>query len=280
LVAQLGVFAGGCPLASAEAVCQIDGSILDGLVGLGDESLLGQRERVEPRFVMLQIVRDYALDRLNASGESDELRRRHLEHFVALAEEAEPGLAGANQARWLARIEDEHDNLRVALTHALESGEAAFALRLVVGVRRFWQIHGYLAEGRQSIRSALSATEGMHSELRANAFNMLGILAGEQGDFDAAHGEFTAAADEARLVGATRSLSSALVNLGNLSFFGGELDAARDLYRESIEHFEALGDLRGQALARENIGLLSLTADDPAEAVRWLTAARDQAREV
>jgi predicted ATPase/DNA-binding SARP family transcriptional activator len=280
LFAQLGVFAGGCTLASAEAVCRIDGSILDGLVGLGDESLLGQRERVEPRFVMLQIVRDYALERLKASGKSDELRRRHLEHFVALAEEAEPGLAGAEQARWLGRIEDEHDNLRVALAYALESGEGALALRLVVGVRRFWQIHGYLAEGRQSLRSALTATEGTHSELRANAFNMLGILAGEQGDFDAAHGEFTAAAEEARLVGATRSLSSALVNLGNLSFFSGELSDARDLYRESIEHFAALGDLRGQALARENIGLLSLTADDAAEAVTWLTAARDQAREV
>jgi predicted ATPase/DNA-binding SARP family transcriptional activator len=279
LFAQLAVFAGGCTLASAEVVCRIEGSILDGLAGLVDESLLVQREHAEPRFTMLQLVRDYALERLEASGESEELRRRHLEHFVALAEEAEPRLAGAEQATWLTRIEDEHDNLRAALTHALESGEPEMALRLVVGVRRFWQIHGYLAEGRQSLRSALTATDATHSELRANAFNMLGILAGEQGDFDAAHDEFTSAADEARAVGATRALSSALVNLGNLAFFKGELDAARYLYRESIEHFAELGDVRGQALARENIGLLSLTADDAAEAVTWLAAAREQARE-
>jgi predicted ATPase/DNA-binding SARP family transcriptional activator len=279
LFAQLAVFAGGCTLASAEVVCRINGSVLDGLAGLVDESLLVRREHYEPRFTMLQLVRDYALERLKGSGEGDELRRRHLEHFVALAEEAEPRLAGAEQAAWLARIEDEHDNLRAALAYALESGQSAFALRLVVGIRRFWQIHGYLAEGRQSLRSALAATEGTHSELRANAFNMLGILAGEQGDFDAAHREFAAAAEEARVVGATRSLSSALVNLGNLSFFSGDLSAARTLYRESIEHFAALGDLRGQALARENIGLLALTADDAAEAVTWLTAARDQARE-
>jgi predicted ATPase/DNA-binding SARP family transcriptional activator len=277
---QLGVFTGGCTLESAEAVCRIDGSILDGLAGLVDESLVGHRERVEPRFTMLQLVREYALERLEASGRCDEVRRRHLEHFVALAEEAEPGLAGAEQAGWLTRIEDEHDNVRAALTYALESGEAALALRLVVGVRRFWQIHGYLAEGRQSLRSALMATEGTQSELRADALNMLGILAGEQGDFDAARVEFTAAAEEARVVGATRALSSSLVNLGNLAFFRGELGAARDLYRESIEHFEALGDVRRQALARQNIGLLSLTADDAAEAVTWLTAARDQAREV
>jgi predicted ATPase/DNA-binding SARP family transcriptional activator len=279
LFAQLAVFAGGCTLASAEVVCRIEGSILDGLAGLVDESLLVQREHAEPRFTMLQLVRDYALERLEASGESEELRRRHLEHFVALAEDAEPRLAGAEQATWLTRIEDEHDNLRAALTHALESGEPEMALRLVVGVRRFWQIHGYLAEGRQSLRSALTATDATHSELRANAFNMLGILAGEQGDFDAAHDEFTSAADEARAVGATRALSSALVNLGNLAFFKGELDAARYLYRESIEHFAELGDVRGQALARENIGLLSLTADDAAEAVTWLAAAREQARE-
>jgi predicted ATPase/DNA-binding SARP family transcriptional activator len=279
LFAQLAVFAGGCTLASAEAVCRIDRPILDGLAGLADESLLHQRERVEPRFTMLQLVREYALERLEASGEGDELRRRHLEHFVALAGEAEQGLAGAEQAAWLARIEDEHDNVRAALAYALESGDAALALRLVVGVRRFWQIHGYLAEGRQSLRSALTATKGTHSELRANASNMLGILAGEQGDFDAARDEFTAAAEEARAVGAARALSSALVNLGNLAFFSGDLTAARELYRESIDHFAALGDIRGQALVRENIGLLSLTADDATEAVMWLTAARDQARE-
>jgi predicted ATPase/DNA-binding SARP family transcriptional activator len=280
LFAQLAVFAGGCTLAAAGAVCRIDGPILDGLAGLIDESLLGQRERAEPRFPMLQLVREYALERLEASGEADELRRRHLEHFVALAEEAESGLAGAGQAGWLARIEDEHDNVRAALAYALESGEAALALRLVVGIRRFWQIHGYLAEGAQSLRSALTATQGTPSELRANAFNMLGILAGEQGDFESAHREFTVAAEEARAVGAIRALSSALVNLGNLAFFAGDFDAARDLYRESIEHFTELGDIRGQAQAKENIGLLSLTADDAAEALTWLTAARDQAREV
>jgi predicted ATPase/DNA-binding SARP family transcriptional activator len=279
LFVQLGVFAGGCTLESAEAVCRTDGSILDALAVLVDESLLGRRAGVEPRFTMLQLVREYAVERLQGSDESDELRRNHLEHFVALADEADAGLAGAEQAVWLTRIEDEHDNLRAALAYALESGEATLALRLVVGVRRFWQVHGYLAEGRQSLRSAVTATEGTHSELRANALNMLGILAGEQGDFDVANDEFTAAGEEARIAGATRALSSSLVNRGNLAFFKGDLGAARDLYRESIEHFATLGDLRGQALARENIGLLSLTANDPAEAMTWLTAARDQARE-
>ena len=279
LFAQLSVFAGGCTLESAELVCSVDGSVLEGLASLVDESLLGQRGAPELRFAMLELVRDYALERLSASGESDETRRRHLEHFVALAEQAEPGLSGGDQAGWLARLEAEHGNLRAALAYAVETADSSSALRLVVGVRRFWQIHGYLAEGRESLESALAATEGTPSELRANGFNMLGILAGEQGDFDAARVEFSAAAAEARAVGATRALSSALVNLGNLAFFSGDADAARDLYEESIEHFASLGDLRGQALAKENIGLLALTADDVPQAVTWLSAARDLARE-
>jgi predicted ATPase/DNA-binding SARP family transcriptional activator len=278
LLAQLGVFAGGCTLASAESVCRVDGSVLEELATLVDESLVAQPESDEPRFTLLQLVRDYALERLDASGESAEARSRHLEHFVAFADEAESGLAGSDQAHWLARVEREHDNLRAALAYALETGDPVSALRLVVGVRRFWQIHGYLAEGRESLEAALAATSGAHSELRANGFNMAGILAGEQGDFDAARVSFTAAAEEGRAVGATRALSSALVNLGNLAFFSGDTNAARDLYKESIDHFVSLADVRGEALAKENIGLLSLTGDDAGEAVAWLTAARDLAR--
>ena len=282
LFAQLGVFAGGWALESAEAVCSVDASVLEGLGALVDESLVRRRQTAagEPRFSMLEIVREYALERLSVSNGSDELRKRHLDHFVAVAEEAEPELAkGGDQATWFARLEDDHDNLRDALAFALETGDASSALRLVVGIRRFWQIHGYLAEGRQALESALALTPDVPSELRANALNMAGILAGEQGEFEAARVSFNAALDDAHAVGATRVISSALVNLGNLAFFGGDLDGARDLYKESIEYSESLGDLRGQALAKENVGLMALTADDVPEAVTWLTAALELARD-
>src|SRR6266542_644983 len=219
LFAQLGVFAGGCTLPSAEAVCDGDGSVLEGLAALVDESLVVQRETVagEPRFSMLEIVREYALERLSSSGEGDEICRRHLEHFVGFAEQAEPELIGANQIEWLDRVDNEHDNLRAALAYALETADSSSALRLVVGVRRFWHIHGYLAEGRQVLESALAITPVAPSEERANALNMIGILAGEQGDFDAARVKFQAALADARAVEATRSISSALVNLGNMA---------------------------------------------------------------
>jgi predicted ATPase/DNA-binding SARP family transcriptional activator len=282
LFAQLGVFAGGWTLPSAEAVCSGHSSVLEGLAALVDESLVRQRQTSdgEPRFSVLEIVREYALERLAEISEVDDTRRRHLEHFVAFAEEAEPKLADRDQISWFARLEDEHNNLRAALAFALETGDSVSALRLVVGIRRFWQIHGYLAEGRQALESALAAASEEPSELRANALNMAGILAGEQGEFDAARARFEAALADARASGSTRVISSALVNLGNLAFFGGELEAARDLYKESIEHFVSLGDTRGQALAKENVGLMALTAGDVPEAVTWLTEALELAREV
>jgi predicted ATPase/DNA-binding SARP family transcriptional activator len=279
LFAQLGVFSDGCTLASVEAVCSVDGSVLEGLGALVDESLVRQRETMtgEPRFSMLEIVREYALERL---GKHDGLRRRHLEHFVALAEEASPHLArGEEQIAWFARLEDEHDNVRAAIGFALASGDAASALRLAVAIRRFWQIHGYLAEGRQVLESALAAAPDERSELRADALNMLGILAGEQGEFGSAEANFNAALEDAETVGSTRVISSALVNLGNLAFFSGDHDKARELYKQSIEYFEEIDDIRGQALAKENIGLMALTGEDIPEAVKWLTAALELARE-
>jgi tetratricopeptide (TPR) repeat protein len=281
LFARLSVFAGGCTLQSAEAVCGRDGTLLDQLATLVDESLVQQNktDADEPRFSMLEIVREYARERLSATEDGDQVRRRHLEHFLNLAEEAAPCLTGREQITWFERLELEHENVRSALAYALESGDSASALRLVVAVRRFWQIHGHLAEGRQALEAVLEATPAAASELRANALNGAGILAGEQGDFELARSRFEAALDDARAVGATRTIANVLVNLGNLAFFRGEHERARDLYKESIEHFASLGDIRGQALAKENVGLLALTAGDPAEAVTWLASARELARE-
>src|SRR5919204_6713811 len=170
---------------------------------------------------MLAIVRDYALERL---GEAEDLRRRHLAYYVALAEEAAPHLSsGEAQTAWFARLEDEHDNLRAALAFALASGDSESALRLAVGIRRFWQIHGYLAEGREALEAALAAAPDDPSELRADGQNMVGILAAEQGDFELAQASFKEALEVARAVDSTRVISSALVNLGNMAFYGGDL---------------------------------------------------------
>src|SRR5207245_9976014 len=98
---------------------------------------------------MLETVREYALERFAESAEEDVLRRRHLSYLVALAEEAEPQLEAGQQREWLQRLEAELGNVRGALAFALEAGEAERALRLAAALRRFWQVHGHLAEGRR-----------------------------------------------------------------------------------------------------------------------------------
>jgi tetratricopeptide (TPR) repeat protein len=242
----------------------LHGEVLAGSTGCADD-------------VAESLVAD--LERLAAAGEEEEIRRRHLDNFLALAEAAEPELFGPDQIAWFARLEDEHDNLRAALAFALDSADPAAALRLAVAVRRFWSIHGHLAEGREALERALAASPDEPTALRARAFNTAGIIAGEQGDFDASRERLEAALETARAADAPDTISAALTNLGNLAFFRGELDAARELYGESIDHFASLEDIRGQALSKENLGLLELTAGDVPKAVRWLTEARDLARE-
>ena len=279
LFARLAVFEGGCTLGSVEAVCADGDAVLDALAGLVDESLVRQQGEEELRFSMLETVREYALEHLARSGEEEELRRRHLEHFLALGEAAEPELFAADQIAWFARLADEHDNMRAALEFALDSGDPLSGLRLAVAIRRYWSIHGHLAEGREALERTLAASSPEPSALRARAFNGVGILAGEQGDFDASREALEASLETARAADAPDTISAALTNLGNLAFFRGELDAARELYAEGIDHFASLEDIRGQALAKENLGLLELTAGDVPKAVRWLTEARDLARE-
>ena len=278
LFAQLGVFAGGCTLASAEAVCRVDGSVLEGVAALVDESLVRQAEEDEPRFSMLETVREYSLLRLAASGMEQEVRRRHLEHFLAFAEDAEPRLVAQEQAAWLARCDAEHDNIRAALAFALDSGDGEAALRLAVSLRHFWQLHGHLAEGRHALEEALAATSEEPSAARAYALNSVGILASEQGDLEHAEAVFEAGLEAGRAINDPRPAATTLVNLGNLAFFRDELDRARELYGEAIERFTAIGDFRSTAIAKDNLGLLALTTGDLAEAVVWLTEARDESR--
>ena len=163
LFRRLAVFAGGWTLDAAEAVCNCpDGSSPGALPGLGqllDKSLLRQQEPPdgEPRFAMLETVREYALERLEQSGEAAAIRRRHAGHFLAMAERAAPALAGPGQRGWLERLEAEHDNLRAALGWSIAADdESAAALRLAGALGRFWEVRGHLTEGRRWLERALA----------------------------------------------------------------------------------------------------------------------------
>ena len=199
LFRRLAVFAGGCTLEAAEVVCQaVDDSaagpgqsleVLDGVVSLVDKSLLHQEEQAsgEPRFGMLETIREYGLECLTASGEEHAIRRAHADYYLALVEAAEPALTGPEQATWLDRLETEHDNLRAALRWAEESGETGIGLRLAGALCQFWLGRSYLSEGRERLtRLLLLAGAFAGTTARAKALTGAGHLAHNLGDYAAA----------------------------------------------------------------------------------------------
>ena len=173
LFRRLGVFVGGCALEAIEAVCNIENdlSVLEALESLVGKSLLKQTEaQGEPRFAMLETIREYARDRLIAAGEDERVRERHRDYFLALAEEAEPKLMGAEQAAWLQRLEEEHENLRAALDWSFVAAGSGGGLRLCGALQRFWSTRGHFSEGREwCVRALAKAERGANVRAREGA---------------------------------------------------------------------------------------------------------------
>ena len=237
LLARLAVFRGGCTLEAAEEVIDAD---LDTLQSLVQKSLLRQTEE---RFWMLETIREYAAERLEESGEAEELRRRLAEHFLALAEEAEPHvedevLRGGRE--WLDRLEREHDNLRAALDRLEASGETEHALRLAGALSDFWANRG-VVEGMHRLESALRADKGP-TAARAKALNGAAELAAVSGD----PATMRLRAEEAlalhRRLGDPRGAAESLQQLGYALGEEGDWARAQQLLEESVRLFRDLDD--------------------------------------
>jgi predicted ATPase/class 3 adenylate cyclase len=177
LFARLAVFAGGATLEAAERVAHGN---LDTLQSLVEKSLV---RRTDERFWMYETIREFARERLEASDESKDVSTRHAEHFLAMAEEAEPHLRQEEDA-WLDRLEAELDNVRGALGHFEASGEHDRALRLCAAFWWIWSLRGPLNEGLDRIPRALQQ-DPRPMIARANALLGAADLAGDAGDFDA-----------------------------------------------------------------------------------------------
>jgi predicted ATPase len=149
LFARLAVFAGGCSFEAAEAVCNPEGELdlLAGMASLVDRSLIRQEGEEEPRFSMLETIREYAHEKLDERGEGHTIRAAHAGYFLQLAEEAEPELTGPKQGAWLSRLDEELDNLRGALRWFLERGEVEEELRLAAALFCYWRPRGFWSEG-------------------------------------------------------------------------------------------------------------------------------------
>ncbi len=261
LFRRLAIFAGGCTLEAAEAVGNHDGTldVFGGVERLVEHSLLRQEAGLgtEPRFAMLETVREYGLEWLEESGEANATRRAHAAWCLHLAESAEPQLTGPEQVMWLDRLETEHDNLRTALEWTLASGETETGLRLAGALWRFWDMRGYFSEGRSALERALAGNTAPASRARANALNGCAVLAWMQGDSGHAVAHFQESLAIRRELDDKAGIAASLNNLGLVAEEQGDDARAVALYEESLALRRELGDTRGVAATLNNLGLVA-----------------------
>jgi predicted ATPase len=234
LFARLAVFVGGCTLESAEHVADAD---LDTLQSIVDKSLV---RRTEERFWMYETIREFALERLEVSGEADQLRRRHAEHFLAVAEEAAPHLRHESE-EWLDRLEREHDNVRAALDRFEAEAHHERASRVGAAVWRLWSLRGHISEGHQRIERLLSFDAGS-TPTRAYLLAGAADLATDAGDPSMARLRSQEALELHRASGDRWGEAEALVLLGLSFAVEGEWPEVPPYLEESARLFHELGD--------------------------------------
>ncbi len=251
LFRRLAVFAGGCTLEAAEAVCTAPGEmaspVMEVAASLVDKSLLQsvKQESEEGQLLMLETLREYALERLAACGELERMRDAHAAYYLALAEQAEQALLDTRRRRWLERLEREQANLRAALQWLLERQGIEAALRLSGALRQFWFLRGYLSEGRSFVEQAIAASRedgtSVSAQVRAKALYAAGWLAFWQ--FDHERGRLLAEESLGiyRQVGDRRSMADALRLLGTI--VNSLHDSAGDAFlEESLQLYREVGD--------------------------------------
>jgi predicted ATPase len=273
LLARLGVFVGGFTLEAAEAVA--DEGALTGLDALVEHSLVRVISETggEPRFGMLETVREYALEQLTVSGEAGGLRDAHADYYLALAEQAEPHLTSADQEGWLQRLVAEHDNLRAALQWSLTCGAALQALRLSGALWRFWRVRGHHTEGRRWLEAALAVPPASDADserplaaARARALAGACTMAHYQGDYSRATAFGGESLALARRLGDRRGIAAALQGLALVARSGENYAAAGAMYQESLTINRELGDVAGIAFSLCRLGIVHLYAADFAAA--------------
>ena len=283
LLRQLAVFAGGWTLEHATAVASPDGdefALLDALTRLADKSLVmvERNERaaaVAPRYRYLESVRQFGVDRLEASGEAPPVRERHLELFLSLAEQSERHLGGPTQAEWLARLEPEQDNLLAALAWCPHAADGtAKALRLAGATWRFWALRSRYALGRRALEDALALDRGAApTAARAHALVRAGGFALYQGDYDAARPLIEESLTIYRRLGDDKGIARALSGIATVASYQSDLDGARRAGQESLELYRRLGERRGMALALHNLGFVAWCASDFEASCRYFEEA-------
>jgi predicted ATPase/transcriptional regulator with XRE-family HTH domain len=276
LFARLSMFVDGCTLAAAEAVCDapgdLQGGAFAGIAALLDKNLLAQEHRsrrsCETRLVMMEVIRQYAAERLKATGETA-VAKWHAEYYLALAEAADPQLTSAEQKVWFDRLECDHNNLRAALRWTLQNGEVEMAGRLSSALVRFWDIHSHFTEGRRWLERVLAEFgDELPVRLKADLLRGVGALAQAQGDFGRASELLGEGLVLEREMGNELGIARSLNNLALVSMDQGHFTQAAELLEESLAVRRRLEDHTGIAAVLSNLGLVEMYRSDFARAVQ------------
>src|ERR1700688_403451 len=255
LVRRLSVFTGGCTLEAVEAVCDTKGDlgvdVLDGMSSMVDKSLMQQTEQpgVEPRFLMLSAIREYALERLVESGEEFATRRAHSAYYIVLAEECGEDLS--THPEWLERLDLEHQNFRDALEFLIRTSDADWGMRLGAALFHFWERRDNFADGRAFLDRLLHLPAAVQPKLRARLLFCTGVLS--QGDFDSAQKLHKECLKTCLDMHDHRGVAVALNALGVTSRDCGDLDTACSLFEQCVSTWRELGSAIDTARALSNL---------------------------
>jgi predicted ATPase len=260
LFRRLSAFAGGCDLEGAEAVCDTKGDLdlelLTGMTSMVDKSLVRQVEQAqgESRFAMLETIREYAIEKLQASGEEAMTKRAHAAYCLVLAEEEATEQSGAERGEWVERFARELDNFRASLEWLTETRDSEWGLRLGAALFRFWEAREYLAEGRDRLGKLLKLeSQPAPTKTRARALFAAGVLALEQGDFAAADLLLRENLDIARHLADKQSIAISLNALAVIARDRGDVPLAHSLFEESLVLWRELGDQKAVARSLSNL---------------------------
>jgi predicted ATPase len=274
LFRRLAVFAGGCSLSAIEAVCNARGDlpedVLDTVEALHRSSLLQLQETAheEPRFMMLETVREYALEQLAESREEDELRKQHAIYVLALVEAGAHQFFSPAQGPWLDQLEQEHDNLRAALRWCIGQRNAEMGLRMTAALWTLWYVRGY-AEGRKYLSALLSLPESATvTAPRAGSLLGAGQLALWQGDYATARTFLEESLALYRAVGDERGTAEALLADGFVARVQEDYRAARALLKEGLKLSRAIGHLFVTAASLHHLGMMAVDAEEDYPAAR------------
>jgi predicted ATPase len=270
----LAVFAGGFTLPAFEAVVggEVDSTpdVTQVVTALLDQSLVRRMdEHREPRFTMLETIREFAAEQLKASGEEEVHRDRHAGYFLRLAEAVEPHIEGPQQAIWLDQLEVAHPNLRAALSWLRDRGDGETGLRLAGALGLFWFMRGHLHEGRAWLGQFLTMPGSAGSAIRAKALNAAGFLARYQGDYATAATLVDEALTIQRAHGDQQGIADALSNLGYIRVNQRAHAAAREHYTQALAINRARGNIQGVADDLSHLATIALETGD-AETARVL----------